>query len=129
MFKRIAGIIAAGIFAVNIYGCFALFAGAAGGVGTSAWLGGKLTQEVNAPYEGAVRASKSALKSMNLEITKESAEKNITQIKAKYYDEKTIWVDIRPVTENSSKIEIRVGAVNGDKEASDKILKRIQGYL
>ncbi len=48
---------------------------------------------------------------------------------SKYSDGKTIWVDIRRITEASSKIEVRVGAVSGDKAAADRILKRIERYL
>jgi hypothetical protein len=48
---------------------------------------------------------------------------------SKYSDGKTIWIDIHRITEASSKIEVRVGAVSGNKEAADKILKKIIRYL
>ncbi|MCX5703526.1 MAG: DUF3568 family protein [Candidatus Omnitrophica bacterium] len=56
-------------------------------------------------------------------------EQNVAQIMSKYTDGKTIWIDVRRVTESSSEIRVRVGAVKGDKEAADKILKRILRYL
>lgn len=129
MKKRIALLIAAAVFLANIYGCVALLAGAAGGAGTAVWLGGKLSQEVNTPFERTVKATKLALQSLKLEITKETTGQNIAQIMSKYSDGKTIWVDIRRITEASSKIEVRVGAVSGDKAAADRILKRIERYL
>ena len=129
MKKRIALLIAAAVFLANIYGCVALLVGAAGGAGTAVWLGGKLSQEVNTPFERTVKATKLALQSLKLEITKETTEQNIAQIMSKYSDGKTIWVDIRRITEASSKIEVRVGAVSGDKAAADRILKRIERYL
>lgn len=129
MFKRIAVFILMVFIAINLYGCFVLLAGAAGGAGTAAWLSGKLTEEVNYPLDRTVKATKSALASLKLPVTKETIETNVAQIMSKYTDGKTIWVDLRRVTDASSKIEVRVGAVSGNSEAADKILKRIKRYL
>jgi len=129
MFKKITVFIFCGFLLLNIYGCFALFAGAAAGGGTAVWLSGKLTQEVHASYERTVNAAEMALKSLNLEITKESKEPEVTQLRSKYTDGKKVLIDVRRITENSTKVEVRVGVVSPDKEASDKILKRIQSYL
>ena len=129
MIKRVVVLMLTGLLLMNIYGCVALLAGAAGGVGTAVWLSEKLTQEVNAPFDRTVKAAKSALKSFKLEVTKETSEKNVAQIMSKYSDGKTIWIDIHRITESSSKIEVRVGAVSSDKRAADKILKRIIRYL
>lgn len=129
MFKRIAILILGFAFLINAYGCIALVAGGAGGAGTAIWLSGKLIQDVNAPFEKAVSAAKSAMDSLKLEITKQTIEDNVAQIKAKYTDGKTVWVDIRRIAEQTSKIEVRVGAVSPDKRAADQILKKIQAYL
>lgn len=128
MFKKIMVFVSLGLLLMNVYGCL-LLAGAAGGTGTAIWLSGKLTQEVNAPLDNAAGAAKSALKSLRLKVEKETTEQNVIQIISKYSDGKTIWIDIRKITDSSSKIEVRVGAVSGDKEAADKILKRIMRYL
>lgn len=129
MAKKILVFISTGLLLINIYGCLALLAGAAGGAGTAAWLSEKLSQEVNVPFEQTIKATKSALKSLRLAVTKETIEQNVAQIMSKYTDGKTIWIDVRRVTESSSQIQVRVGAVKGDKEAADKILKRILRYL
>ena len=129
MFKRFAVLVVSGLLLVNIYGCFALFAGAAGGAGTAVWLSGKLTQEFNAPYDRTIEATNAALKSLNLEVTKQSKEEKITQIKSVYTDGKEIWIDIRKITDNSTKVEVRVGAISPDKDASGKILKTIEKYI
>jgi len=118
-----------GLLLMNAYGCIALLAGAAGGAGTTVWLSEKLTQEVNVPFDRAVKAAKVALRSLKLEVTKETIEQNVAQIMSKYSDGKTIWIDIHRITNSSSRIEVRVGAISGDKEAADKILKRITRYL
>jgi len=129
MLKKIAVFIFSGFLLLNIYGCFALFAGAIGGAGTAVWLSGKLVQQVNAPYDRTVRATESALRSLNLEIAKESKEGDVTTFRSSYTDGKEIWIDIRRVAENSTKVEIRVGGVKSDKEACSGILKRIKEYL
>lgn len=129
MFKKISTLIVSGLFLLNIYGCFALFAGAAAGGGTAMWLSEKLTQEVNSPFERVVAASKNALSSLKLELTKETKEGGNAQLMSKYLDGKTIWIDIHKTTPSSTKVEVRVGAVNSDKEAAEKIMKQIIRYL
>jgi len=129
MFKKMATFIFSSLFLANLYGCAALLVGAASGAGTAVWLSEKLTQEVNAPFDRAIEAAKSALKSLKLEVTKETKEENIAQIMGKYADGKTIWIDIRRITQISSKIDVRVGAVNSDKGAAAKILKAINRHL
>lgn len=130
MCRKVLVFIIGAFLLANIYGCFALFAGAAaGGGGTAVWLSGKLTQEVNADVNTVVAAAKSALQSLKLEVTKETVEKDVAQIMGKYKDGKTIWIDVKRITDSSSKIEVRVGAVTPDKAAADKILKKIQEYL
>ncbi len=129
MFKKITVFVFSAFLLLNIYGCFALFAGAAAGAGTAVWLSDKLTQEFHAPYDRTINATKTALESLKLEVTKETRAGNVTQIRSKYTDGKDIWIDINKITENSTKVSVRVGAVSPDKVASDKILKRIQNYL
>ena len=129
MFKKILAFFYLGLLLFNVSGCFLLLAGAAGGTGTAVWLSGKLTEQVNAPFERTIKAAKSALKSLRLDITKETKNDNVCQIKGKYTDGDTIWIDVRKITEMSSRIEVRVGAVSSNKEAADKILKRIVRYL
>jgi len=129
MLKRIIVFASLGLLLLSMYGCFALFAGAAGGAGTAAWLSGKLTQQFNTPYDRTVNATESALKSFNFEITKKAQEANVTTFRSHYTDGKEIWIDVRKVTDNSTKVEVRVGGISADKEASAKILKRIKAYL
>jgi hypothetical protein len=127
--NQLAAAVCAVLILVNVYGCVALLAGAAGGAGTAVWLSEKLSQEVNAPFDKAIKASVSALQSLHLEVTKETRQENVAQIMSKYTDGKTVWIDIRRITDASSKIDIRVGAIDGDKEASSKILNEIKKYL
>ncbi len=129
MVKKIVLAVFTGFILLNLCGCFVLLGGAAGGAGTAAWLSGKLTQEVNAPYDNTIRAAKLALKSLRLEMTKETREETTDQIMSKYSDGRTIWIDIHKVSETSSKVEIRVGGVTSDKAAASRIMDRIMRYL
>lgn len=129
MFKKITVFIFSGLLLLNMYGCFALLAGATGGVGTAVWLSGKLSQEFHYSYERTIEATKSALQSLKLEIIKETKVENITQLKSVYTDGKEIWVDIRKVADNSTRVDVRVGGVKSDKAAASKILETIQRYL
>ena len=129
MSRKIGLVILMCLISISLSGCFFLFAGAAGGAGTAVWLEGKLTQEFHASYERTIAATKRSLSSLRLDLVKETKEATVTQLKSKYSDGKEIWIDIRKISENSTKVEVRVGAVHPDKEAADKILKRIQRYL
>lgn len=129
MFKKIAIFVFSGFLLLNMYGCFALFAGAVGGAGTAVWLSGKLTQQFNAPYDRTIKATESALRSFNFEIAKEAKETHVTTFRSHYTDGKEIWIDVRKVTDTSTKVEVRVGGVSADKEACAKILDRIKSYL
>ncbi len=129
MFKKLTAFGFMVLLSLNISGCVALLAGGVAGAGTAVWLSDKLTQQFNVSYERTINAAKAALKSLNLEIVKETKGKHVAQLRSKYTDGKDIWIDIHKITENSTKVDVRVGAVSPDKEAADKILKTIQNYL
>lgn len=114
--------------AFSLCGCAAMVGAAAGGAGTALWLSGKLSEEINAPYEKTTGAVKRALHSLKMEVVKEIKAEDVTQIKSEYADGSTVWIDIRPLTAKSSKIDIRVG-LKGDKDASGKILEAISKRL
>ena len=128
MIRKLIGLIFSFILLVNMCGCIAILAGAAAGTGTAAWLSGKLSQEVNASFEASLKATKSALGSLKLNVTKETVKEDVAQVMSNYTDDKTIWIDINRVSKTTSRIEVRVG-VTGDKEAAHKILDRIRRYL
>jgi hypothetical protein len=128
MIRKISVFIVSAFFLINVYGCLAVVAGAAGGAGTAAWLSGKLTQEFNATQAQAVSAVKSSLKSLGFDIEKETVKFDVAQIISKYSDGRTIWIDIHRITKKSQKIEVRVGAA-GDKEAASKIMDQIERRL
>ena len=128
MVKKIVSGIFGVMLALHLSGCVLLFGAAAGGTGTALWLSGKLTDELKAPYERAITATKQGLASLDLEISKEASTEKVTQIRSQYADSRKIWIDVYPLTPMTSKIEIRVG-MRGDETVSAKILERIKKYL
>jgi hypothetical protein len=108
-------------------GCFLLLAGAAGGAGTAVWLQSKLSQTVNGPLEQAVRGAKAGLQDLKVIVSKETVEPDLTQLKGDY-DGKSYWIDVRRVTDKSSKIEVRVG-VPGDEAAARRIMDSILKHM
>jgi hypothetical protein len=118
------------LLSLNIYGCVPLLVagGVAGGAGTQVWLSGKLVQDVDAPFEKSIQAAESALKSLDLNIVSEIKKARIAQIKSNYINGETIWIDIRKVSQSTSRIAVRVGAIS-DQEATVEILNKIKEYL
>ncbi len=112
------------LLALNLSGCAAIVVGAAAGLGTAAWFSGKLSQDVDMPLARTITVTKSALKSLEIAIEKETITPEKVQLIAVYIDGTTTWIDITAVSQKRSHIEVRVG-VTGDKEASRKILNTI----
>ena len=129
MLRRATILICTGLLLANVYGCVALVAGAAGGAGAAVWLSGKLSQIVNANFDQTIATTKRALKSFDLPIKKETVESPVATFRSENKDGKEIWVDIKKVTDTTTKVEVRVGGVRPNKEVSTKILKRIEEYL
>lgn len=128
MVKKILTAIVSILLFLNISGCALLLVGAASGAGTAVWLSGKLVQDVNVPMDHSIEAVHSGLKALKIDIEKETKTEDVAQIISKYTDGKTIWIDVRKVSDSASKIEVRVGAV-GDKDAAHKVLEKIKRYL
>ena len=106
-------------------GCVAVAGAAAGGAGTALWLSEKVTADVTTTYEKAIGATERALAALDLAVTKKTVTDEITQIKSKYSDSSEIWIDIRPLTEKTAKIDVRVG-IRGDSTAANRILEAIK---
>lgn len=128
MLKKLGVGIVSFLFITNVCGCALLLAGAVGGAGTATWLGGKLSQQVDVSKDRAVVASKKAMKSLKLAITKETTKEDVVQLIGEYSDGRQVWIDVRPISSTTSTIDIRVGAT-GDKGAAEKILNKINTYI
>jgi hypothetical protein len=127
MFKKVLVFISSVLLLINIYGCVALFAGAAaGGVGTAVWLSGKMVQRVDVSFEQAEQAARAALQSQKFPVlTKDITAKGIVQIRSKDINGQKVWVDIYRITDMTAQIEVRVGTFVSNKDAASRILRSI----
>lgn len=130
MFKKYAQLVILLVFLASLSGCWAAWVGAgvAAGVGGTVWVEGKLKQDMAASKSQVEAATTKALNALGISITKTVSKDILAQIRAKYTDGKDVWIDIHRVSDTTSYIEIRVGA-SGDREASEKILAKIQSCL
>lgn len=127
MFKIMNSYVLGFISLFSMYGCGLLVAGAVGGVGTAAWLNDKLIQEVRAPFEKSVEASRLALKDLNMPITRETIEPSVAQLRSERNDE-PVWIDIHRFTTTTTRIEVRAG-VPANKQEAQRILDKILANL
>lgn len=123
--KKFLVFVVSGLFLLSLAGCFAVIAGGAAG-GTAYWLSGKLSQTMNASFDKTVDGTRSALTSMKLSVDSELNKKDIAQFKSKWTDGSEIWIDIKPITGQTTQVDVRVGAASRNKEAASQIMKRIE---
>lgn len=95
---------------------------------TSGWVDGKVSKDVDASFSKVVQAATLALEALQLNITKTDIGEDAAQIFGEYVDARTIWIDLWRISERSTHLEIRV-SVKGNKEASCRILEKIQSFL
>ncbi|NIO04765.1 MAG: DUF3568 family protein [Proteobacteria bacterium] len=117
------------VLSIQLSSCAAVLlgVGATGGVGTAMFVKGKLQEEVNVPLPRLHRATLAALKDLQLPVIEEKSDQLTAKVKSQFADGKNVWIDIRAITEASSKITIRVGF--HDKSRSEKILKTIHRHV
>jgi len=127
MFKKLSAILISLFLLVNIYGCFALFAGGVvAGAGTAVWLSGKLIQQVDYPIDKTARTVREALSSSGFPLTyKEDLSKGFVQIRSYDKTKEKIWIDIFRTSGLSSQVQVRVGTFVSNKESAEKILRLI----
>jgi len=113
---------------LSLWGCSTTGTVSTGKSDASAWVDGKVSQDLNVSFSKVVQAAILALEALELNITKTDIAKDTAQIIGEYIDAKTIWIDARRISERSTHLEIRV-SVQGNKEASFQILDKIQSFL
>ncbi len=119
------------MLAISQGGCIFLAAGAAG-VGTAKWMSDKVGQEVDKPMVKVADAVKDVFKDLHMKMTSESATTQMTQLLAKYSDGRQVWVDVRVVDAHNSRVDVRVGWINGEADAHkilEHIVKKVQAWL
>ncbi len=131
MFKKWKHTVLLLALAMAISGCaeaVLIGVGAAGGAGAALWSKGKMVEELDASFSRAHTASIAALNDLELPVNKDVKGGLKAKIESRFPDGKYVSIDIRAVTESSSKITVRVGTF-GDKARSEKILGAIHQHI
>jgi hypothetical protein len=103
-------------------------AGAAGGVGSYAYINGQVDATVSATYERTWAATISALKELEFPITSQTKDNWQGQIAAKNASGKAVRIKIKKISDSAAEMQIRVGTF-GDEALSHVILSKVQKYL
>ncbi len=109
-------------------GCVALAVGAAGGAAGTAYVMGKLTEELDVPVHRTHEAVVAAFRDLDLVILENQADKLTAHVEGEFTDGKQVWVDIEALPEEKSKVTIRVGLV-GDESRARQILDAMRRHL
>ncbi|CAG0997306.1 hypothetical protein PHYC_02646 [Phycisphaerales bacterium] len=114
----------------GIAGCLAVAvgAGAAAGVGTYAYVTGKLTSTVDAPLDRTFDATTKALETMGFNPVSTDRDAFQGRFVSKMADDTEVKVDLAKKTETSTEVSIRVGTF-GDEKQSVAILDEIKKNL
>ena len=115
------------VTALSAQGCV-LLAGAAVGAGAAAYHMGKLEQNVDYGVDTVHDATLKALKKLDMYIISDNSLVNGSKIEAETAEGQKVKIDIEPLTEKATKINIRVGLV-GDEERSYMIFNAIKKQL
>ena len=111
-----------------VTGCIPLLIGAAAGAGGITYARGALVTNVDHPVQDVHKAALKALKGMELFVLSDELNARRSVIRAEFKDGQSLKVFIDALTEQSSKLRIRVGTI-GHQEKSRIILNAIQLHL
>ncbi|HUJ44031.1 MAG TPA: DUF3568 family protein [Opitutaceae bacterium] len=108
-------------------GCLAVAAGAAG-ASAVAWVEGRLDANLNADFERSAKAADLAIH--DLQFAKISEKKDALEdtLVARTAGDRRVEIKVEKVTDQTSKVEIRVG-VFGDEPLSLTVLDKIKARL
>lgn len=116
------------LIVVSGSGCVALAVGAAGGAAGTAYIMGKLTEELDVPVHRTHEAVVAAFHDLDLAILENKADMLRAYVEGEFTDGKPVWVDIEEFPGEKSKVTIRVGLV-GDDSRARRILDAMRRHL
>lgn len=111
-------------------GCTLLLLGgaAAAGAGTVVYVRGELQTTVDATLDGAWRASRDALKDLQMPVTAETKDGLTGKLTARTAGDKKVTIRLKKVTDTTTDLSIRMGTW-GDETASRQLLEQIKKRL
>lgn len=113
--------------AVLISGCFAAAVGA-GAVGTVAYIKGDLEAVEAKNIDTVYAATKKAVKSLGIAVTKDFKEALSAEIVGRDSDDRKTTINLKALSDNTTKLSIRVG-IFGNQVRSSLIYQKIHDNL
>jgi len=126
--KRFLPVLLVGCVLFTAPGCIGLLLGGAVGAGGVAFVKETLEKNVDKPLDVLHEAALDGLQEAGIFVIKDELFKHSAKIKGETDDGKGVNVDLKALTEKSSKIKIRVGLF-GEEERSHEILDVILNKL
>jgi len=120
MIKKLLTLIFIGVVALGSSGCVLIM----GELAESA----KAKETLNVKYGEALDIVRGALKILDIQFERALVRKEITEVKGKYIDGKTVRILISKKNDNETLIAIRVGTTESGKKDAEMILKTIIDY-
>ena len=111
------------VLACTASGCGILLVGTAAGSGTVMLVTGKLSEVVDLPAVQAAEVVKRVLAENQFPLVKEKQKDEVILLQARHSNGKLIRVDIHPLVDSSSRIEVRVGLITEEKPTQDLMEK------
>ena len=105
-----------------------LLSGAAAGAGGVVWAKGGLEQNFDKSVDQLHRASLGGLRDIKCAVSSGQIRKHLAKIKFKFDDGQEGTINIKAMTERSSRLKIRVGIL-GDETKSQIVLNAILKHL
>ena len=124
--KRLGLVLIVALLAMSAAGCL-LFAGAAAGAGTYAYVSGNLKTTYDATLPRAWEATDRALEQLNMVVEEEKKDAFSGKFSGEMVDGRAYTVSLTRVTDATTEIAVRVGL--GDRDVSESIHAEIAAIL
>lgn len=109
-------------------GCIVLAVGAAGGAAGTAYVMGKVDEELVAPVPSVYEATLAACRDLDLAVLERQTEPRSANVEAEFTDGTRARVTIEEVAEGRSQLTIRVGVV-GDEDRARQLWDAMRRHL
>lgn len=128
--RIVIAVVAGACLSTGLTGCLvaAAGAGAAAGVGTYAYVTGKLSATLDAPLDRAHSASVKAVESLKFSEASKALDAFNGFVTARAADGAEVKINLKRLTDTTTEVEIRVGTF-GDKNRSVAIYEEIKKHL
>lgn len=98
-------------------GCIALAAGAAGGAAGTAYVLGRVEEDLEAPVATIYESARAACRDLDLAVIERQGDQHSALIEAEFTDGMAVHVSIQEIAGGRSSLTIRVGVVGNEDRA------------